>query len=397
MSDLVAGNLIKDTPTLSTTDRVGRAISLLHRHSLPALAVLQGDRPVGLFTEEALLPHAENPGDTDWEALAAQPVENAMRPLPVVVHERTPLSQVAQLFRSYDFIALPVVDDFGRYRGVISRRDVVAALCHIVHPGTLAGMATPLGVYLTNGVVRAGAGDLGLFLTGVFLAALWAVAASLVSAFAWAVQHYTSLPLLALRDGLETAPGALYFGSPTLWLALFFFAQLAAFFLFMHFLPLAGTHGAEHQVVHTLEKGEELTPEAVLSHTTVHPRCGTNLAAMMMILGVGIFYFATARITDPSSLIVDMFLVVLAALLLRQRIGGLLQRLITTRRPSPAQVNAAIAVGKQLLERCRLHQGRQAGFLQRFWNMGLIQVLSGAVATSYLLQLIQQYLGRPLL
>jgi hypothetical protein len=372
-------------------------MGLLQKHSLPALAVAWEGRLVGIFFEEMLFRRSIEASAGGLESISALSVGEMMAPLPVAVREETPLPEVMQQFRMHMLPAIPVVDEAGNYRGIIPRQEALAALCDIVHAGPLAGMATPLGVYLTNGKVRAGAGDAGLFLTGVVLALMWNLSSALLNGIYWAVQQWTSLPLLAIRLGLTTPMSELYFGNTRVWAVAFLVGQMAGFFLLMRLLPLSGTHGAEHQVVHTIENGEELTPENVRSHTTVHPRCGTNLVAMMIVIGAGIYYFTVLRTVDSGSLVFYISLVVIIALFLRQRIGAVLQWLMTTRRPSPRQTQAAIRVGKDLLMKCRLQDNQPPIFLERLYNMGLLQVLSGAVVTGFLLETAGRYLERWLL
>jgi len=48
-------------------------------------------------------------------------------------------------------------------------------------------------------------------------------------------------------------------------------------------------HGAEHKVIFTYEKGEELTPENARKHSTLHPRCGTNFLLVVMIISILVF------------------------------------------------------------------------------------------------------------
>jgi CBS domain-containing protein len=389
---------MKDLPVLSPEDSIGRSLALLRRLNAPALAVVQNGRPLGLFSEASLLAILTPPySEAQWEAAARLPVIEAMSLDFPLVYEDTPLAETAQALQHHPLGCAPVITRAGYYEALVCRREVVAALCNIVNPGHIGGMATPLGVYLTNGTIRAGAGDPGLFLAGVTLALLWLLASGLVSAVCTAVQRYTSLPLLAIKAGIANPSGALYFGHVELWSAAFFIAQLAAFFLFMRIFALSGTHGAEHQVVHTIEHGERLTPQNVRHYSPVHPRCGTNLAAMMLVIGAGIFYFANGRITDPSLLLLYLFITVIAALILRQRLGAFLQRFLTTKQPSDKQLLAAIEVGKQLLERARFQGDRKATGLQRIWNMGLIQVLSGAALTSYIAQIILDRVGIQLL
>jgi uncharacterized protein YqhQ len=44
-------------------------------------------------------------------------------------------------------------------------------------------------------------------------------------------------------------------------------------------------HGAEHQAINCIEAGAELTPENCLLQTRLHPRCGTNFAIIVIMIG----------------------------------------------------------------------------------------------------------------
>ena len=48
-------------------------------------------------------------------------------------------------------------------------------------------------------------------------------------------------------------------------------------------------HGAEHKVIHVVEKGEPLTVEAAQKYDTVHTRCGTAFLIMVMALAILLF------------------------------------------------------------------------------------------------------------
>lgn len=48
-------------------------------------------------------------------------------------------------------------------------------------------------------------------------------------------------------------------------------------------------HGAEHQAINTMEAKMPLTPENCLLQTRLHPRCGTNFAIMVIIIGFLVF------------------------------------------------------------------------------------------------------------
>jgi hypothetical protein len=139
-------------------------------------------------------------------------------------------------------------------------------------------MATPLGVYLTTGRVSGGASTLGLMLTGMFMATISITAMALI-VFADSHLPPLSLPPSALAviavipEVIRTAAAGIV-GSVLGILPLLLALRLS---------PIAGYHAAEHQVVHAIERGEPLLPEAVRAMPRVHPRCGTNIVAAVFL------------------------------------------------------------------------------------------------------------------
>jgi uncharacterized protein YqhQ len=109
-------------------------------------------------------------------------------------------------------------------------------------------------------------------------------------------------------------------------------------------------HGAEHKVVAAHEAGVVLTPERATAFSTRHARCGTSL-----LLSIAVVAFAASLLRLPAYLSFPLVAAVateaqlqVAAHLDRAwarrlvRPGLALQRL-TTREPSPAQLEVAIA------------------------------------------------------
>lgn len=246
----------------------------------------------------------------------------------------------------------------------------------------LGGMATPLGVYLTDGVSSGGAGFWGLFLSGLLLGTLGLCAqavtlgllhglardAGLAGAGVTALSPHWGAWLTQLGGWL--APGAL---------------SMLLIFTFLRLTPLAGTHAAEHQVVHCLERGAPLMPECVRRMPRVHPRCGTNL-----VVGFALFHvmfvaaFAAAQAENYATLdCVTLGLVAAApvTLLFWRRLGGWVQRWLATRPATDAQINSAIFAARQVLGR----RAKRAGPVRfrlgrRVWAMGLAQVMLGYFA-----------------
>lgn len=263
--------------------------------------------------------------------------------------------------------ALVVVDDEGRVLGVLSAVDLVGSPAPRLRPRLIGGMATPFGVYLTTGTFGAGVGPLALVVTGMLLFGLFMVAA-LVS---YPVGQW------ALASGWPREYASLALQASTLVL---FMAGLRA-------LPLAGIHAAEHMVVHAIERGEELVPEIVSRMPRVHPRCGTNIAA-----GAALFFgIATSNwIPDPT---LRILIAAVATLVLWRPLGTALQYFVTTKPPTPAQIEMGIRAGRELLERYRTSHHLLPSIGQRLWNSGLLQLMMGSFFVSLVVEVFLTLLG----
>jgi uncharacterized protein YqhQ len=143
---------------------------------------------------------------------------------------------------------------------------------------------------------------------------------------------------------------------------------------------VTGFHAAEHQVVHAIEKGDVLTPEAVRRMPRVHPRCGTNLLA-----AVGI-YMLIRSLGEGWDII--GFLVVPFTWRLW---GGFLQQHVTTRPATDRQLANGIAAGQELLDRYQLAVKEETPRWRRVWNIGLIQVVIGFSVIMFGLTLLKHW------
>ena len=398
-SPLTAAAIAEHHPLLSPRDSLARGIALLRHLGAGAVPVAWEGRLVGMLVEADVLTglarEGISPADTDPLAgarIEGRTVGEMMRPDGAALPGWADLQTAAAMMHTSGLSALPVVDSDGRYLGLLTRGGLLAALAGAATPRRIGGMATPLGVYLTTGSVRAGAGDLGLFLTGVSIMLLFSAAGIAFEAVAWAVQRSGLFPLLSLYLHPGLPPNVAYFGSSALWTAVLMGGLLALFLLFLRLAPLSATHAAEHQVVHAIEEGEELTLEKVNLCSRVHPRCGTNLTALLLILmGLAQYLLASREGVGGASMLVGLAAIALI-LLFRRRVGELMQRYVTTRPPSQRRLEKALAVGRELLAKHRASPNPTPSTWRRIWNLGMIQVLSGLVATHGTLD----YLGPPL-
>lgn len=248
--------------------------------------------------------------------------------------------------------SLIVVDSNQRVVGVLRPSDLVRPTRPRVIPSAVGGMATPFGVYLTTGVVRAGASDLALISTGILMFCVLLIAVVIGEyAAAVALEHHASL---FVAEALEAV------------------IQYGLFLGAFRLLPLSGTHAAEHQVVHAIERGEELEPAIVARMPRVHPRCGTNLA-----VGAGLFVGLISW-----NLIPDLQLRALVSLVVTiiawRPLGSLVQQYATTKRANSRQIANGIAAGNQLLDRTASAHSSRASFGRRLLMSGIFHVIGGA-------------------
>lgn len=369
---------------------------LLRERGLPAAAVVAEDRVVGIVGEEELIRHAAPAWmPADPEQVRTTPVGSLMRPANITLSSEEPLRRAVEIFTESNVSVLPVVDEQGRYLGLATRSDVVTGLFAAATPRSVGGLATPLGVYLTTGALRAGPGDLGLVLAGAALAVIFMCAGLLVNLFAWAVElKCPELPLLSARLAQDTG----YFASLLPWQLALSVAQIVLFFLLLRASPMSAIHAAEHMVVHAIEHGDDLTVEKVERMPRVHPRCGTNLmAAIFVLVAAAQLLMVLVGPLPPAAwgpaLIAGAGLMFVAALAARRRLGPLLQSLVTTRNPPRWLLSRAIKVGRQLLARYHENPTAARWGITRIWNMGLLQAAAGFIATTYLIKFISDRLN----
>src|SRR5438874_9483641 len=162
---------------LDLSDSIGKAADLLRSSPGGMAPVGVNGHVMAVLTAEDLVP-----------ALAADPEQ--ARTLPVASLELRPAHTVPDYwtadralahFRKEGLETAPVTDAAGRYVGMISTADLATALCGRLRPRSIGGMATPFGVYLTDGVVRGGVSDAALVSAGAFIASISLIANTLAT------------------------------------------------------------------------------------------------------------------------------------------------------------------------------------------------------------------------
>ena len=377
--------LIKGAPVLTPEDTIRRAQGLMAAIEGSSLLVIRFGQIVGSVNEQAIAGYLANAEDTDnvLQAQIGPIIESNIGA--VMINSSATMRQAAELFSSTGVDMLPVIDNNGAYQGVLYRRDLLSRLTRNLRPPTIAGMATPLGVYLTSGTHSGGAGSFGLFLTGVSLGLMIIIASLAVDGLMGLFTVLTGVRLAAFLASTPLTTRLNLYDLPT-----YFSVVLSSgiMLLLLRLSPLAGYHAAEHMTVHAIEAGEELSPDVVAKMPRVHPRCGTNLMA-----AAAVFVILTSSVNNQFAVLVAIMVVVLGW----RSIGGWLQQYVTTRTPNEYQIRNGIAAGEELLRKYQERPNYQLVGFQRIWKFGFIQTAAGMGTVMLIAELFEPYLHISLL
>jgi hypothetical protein len=316
-----------------------------------------------------------------------RPAAEFMRPPAALLRSRMSLEEAERVFAQHGQTMLPVLDDADAYLGVVCASDLLAPEIPAPRPQRIGGMATPFGVYLTDGTVQAGVGNLALAASGVMMMVLWLLAYGVLEvgfrALSWIVQRPVPL-LLALGDDLPIKDPWLGFCSIGESLLLF-----VVFMLLMRLTRLAGYHAAEHQTVHAIERCEPLAAGVVRRMPRAHPRCGTNLlAAGLVFMTVRQALRYVPALTGPLG---AEFMAAIATLFTWRPVGTFLQERFTTRPADAREIASGIAAGNALLARFVESAPVRPSLIRRIWCAGMAQIMLGFAAASgvaYLVELV---------
>ncbi|OGP58540.1 MAG: hypothetical protein A2V67_04255 [Deltaproteobacteria bacterium RBG_13_61_14] len=119
----------------------------------------------------------------------------------------------------------------------------------------------------------------------------WALASTLVLAIGLALALFVALPhyLTARSLGLSAQSFAFHLVDGLI-KVVFLVLYILGISLLKDIRRVFMYHGAEHKVIFAFEAGEPLTLEYVTNHSTLHPRCGT--AFLLFVVVVSILLFA---------------------------------------------------------------------------------------------------------
>jgi CBS domain-containing protein len=342
----LVGEIAHPIPSISAEDSISRAARVMRDEEISMVPVVANGRLLGVFGSRELVQLVGEDADLGG------PVGAHIVPGPVVRRYETG-AEALRRFETFGTPMLLVLDSNDAVAGMITPAMLALPALDPVCPPMVGGMATPFGVYLTTGVVSGGVSKWALMATGSVMFCLLTMGSLIGN---WVGENVHGIPASAV-DVLVTG------------------ISLAAFLVGLRLIPLAGTHGAEHQVVHAIERGEDLRPEIVRRMPRVHPRCGTNFAA------AGMLFMGIAGSEWGPDLEVRFLIAVVVTLSFWRLVGSALQRYVTTRRPTERQLASGIGSGKDLLEKYAKSPSVTPTIGGRIWNSGVLHVVAGSMLT----------------
>lgn len=339
--------LSRSTLQIESVDSLSLAAARFRQNGAAVLPVVRDTRLVGVVTD-AKLAEALGQGVEPTDAVAdwlEQPQE--------ILNFETGAEALRRLEGGGTMV---VIDQDRRVLGLLSAADLWPRRRPQLRPPMVGGMATPFGVYLTTGAVSGGAPKWALVATGAAMyAMMWTALVTVGLSAEWLDARHVPESYLNVFLGI---------GVPLVAMAL------------MRLVPLSGIHGAEHQVVHAIEREEELRPEVIRRMPRVHPRCGTNIATGAII------FLTLATWPWVDELTYRLVAAAIATAFLWRTVGSILQQYVTTKRPSDKQLEGGIRAGKMLLDQYAKARSTVPSVWQRIWNSGILHVIAGASATA---------------
>ncbi|NLC58478.1 MAG: DUF1385 domain-containing protein [Armatimonadetes bacterium] len=393
MEGLRIGDVARPLAPLTPDDTLARAVELLRAVPFDRVPIVHEGRLVGVVTEQtaAKAMRAVVMHDVSPDGLRLLPLDERIITPVDPLQAEDPLARLATAFTE-EVRSLPVVDQEGRYIGMVDAADVASTLLHANRPPSIGGMATPLGVYLTTGVVSAGArGGLGLILTGASIALVIVLARLLTEGMFHLAEQRSGFPI---RAALGSPPmGWWHANAFDIWPHLRWLVGMVVFALLFRLSPLTGYHAAEHQVVHAVEQDRPLTPEHVAQMPRAHPRCGSRFFAVAVILGLFLVVLPISTAAGDAPFSLAGLVAVVAVIRWWRPLGTHIQNYVTTKPASHKQLRSAIGAAEELLERYRHAPQRRVTLAERLWAMGIIHVGVGMYATLLTLDyLVGRYL-----
>ncbi|AOL17704.1 histidine kinase [Sulfolobus sp. A20] len=120
--ELVSDYMKTQVLTVDRNTSLKEIAIIMTKNNIGSVIVVDRDKPVGIITERDIVKAIGNGKDLSARA------EEIMTTNLIMVRQDSPITGALSLMRSYNIRHLPVVDDQGNLKGIISIRDVARAI-----------------------------------------------------------------------------------------------------------------------------------------------------------------------------------------------------------------------------------------------------------------------------
>ncbi|TRM97412.1 histidine kinase [Sulfolobus sp. B1] len=120
--ELVSDYMKTQVLTVDRNTSLKEIAIIMTKNNIVSVIVVDRDKPVGIITERDIVKAIGNGKDLSARA------EEIMTTNLIMVRQDSPITGALSLMRSYNIRHLPVVDDQGNLKGIISIRDVARAI-----------------------------------------------------------------------------------------------------------------------------------------------------------------------------------------------------------------------------------------------------------------------------
>jgi CBS domain-containing protein len=378
---------MREVPDLAPSDSLSRFAQRLRYHATTALPVVKEGYIQGIAHQSDLIKVLGIGTKAEREAALQRPVREIMTPVTAYAMTDTPLSEVRSMFAEQGVGMIPILEPDGYCLGMILANDLLAPASVTPRPSLIGGMATPFGVYLTDGNLQAGASNGALVASGFLLGCFFVITLWVSEAFLNWGQTFGLPRSLSADLDITFAVQSPTLGLMNVGVRLF---SLGVLLVLMRLNRLAGYHAAEHQTVHAIERSETLTPLVVGRMPRAHPRCGTNIMAGATLFFTLLQVALCLPYGDTLAPLVALF----GTVFYWRKVGAFLQERFTTRTASEKELMSGIRAGEELLHKYLQSTPSRPRLWRRIWCMGMVQNLVGVSLALWLGQWLHPFLVR---
>lgn len=141
--DMMVSNLITLSPEMDAFD----AIDVLLKNRISGAPVVDSDNQfLGIFSEKSCMRFVV---DAAYEQLPSNALMSFVDTKATVIHEDTDFLTITQTFVDASCRRLPVLDECGRLRGQISRRDIMRCVRQHIRATPISDASNEGGLYIS--------------------------------------------------------------------------------------------------------------------------------------------------------------------------------------------------------------------------------------------------------